>query len=232
MAKIVEGRTDKLLKYAAEEFLEMGYQEASLRVIAAKAGTTTGSIYSRFGDKAGLFQEIVNGTMEELVRWFETGQQSFADKPAEEKSKEIFTYRPELWDELVEYIYSHYDIFRVLVRCTDNDCFQKMVDRIIEIEVRYTYQFLETTKNDAISQGRLTPMLLHILSGAFYYGIFESVRHEMPMEEALVYVRQLRRFFETLRRQLRALFHKGRLPGLPVRQKAQQPQHRFPGNRR
>lgn len=195
MAKTVEGRTDKLLKYAAEEFLEMGYQEASLRVIAAKAGTTTGSIYSRFGDKAGLFNEIVGGTVEELVHWFETGQQSFAEKPAEEKKEEIFTYKPELWEELVEYIYAHYEAFRLLVRCTDNDCFREMADRIIDIEVKYTYQFLETTHNNAIAQGRLSPMLMHILSSAYYYGIFEPVRHEMTKEDAVVYVRQLRRFF-------------------------------------
>ena len=44
---------------ANEEFLDKGYQEASLRTIAQKAGTSTGSIYTRFGDKEGLFEAIV-----------------------------------------------------------------------------------------------------------------------------------------------------------------------------
>ena len=38
-------------------------------------------------------------------------------------------------------------------------------------------------------------MLAHMLSSAFYSGLFETVRHEMPKEEAQSYVRQLRRFF-------------------------------------
>ena len=43
MARRIEGVSDELLRCARDEFLEMGFQEASLRVIAAKAGTSTGS---------------------------------------------------------------------------------------------------------------------------------------------------------------------------------------------
>ena len=69
MAKKVEGRSDLLLACAMAEFMEMGFQEASLRVIAAKADTTTGSIYSRFQDKEGLFHALVDDTVEQLLTW-------------------------------------------------------------------------------------------------------------------------------------------------------------------
>ena len=59
MTKPIEGVSERILVCAREEFLEKGYSEASLRTIAAKADTTTGSIYSRFGDKEGLFCAIV-----------------------------------------------------------------------------------------------------------------------------------------------------------------------------
>lgn len=49
MAKQIEGVYDAVLACAKEEFLDKGYQEASLRTIAQKAGTSTGSIYTRFG---------------------------------------------------------------------------------------------------------------------------------------------------------------------------------------
>ena len=44
MTKPIEGVSEKILACAKEEFLEKGYSEASLRTIAAKADTTTGSI--------------------------------------------------------------------------------------------------------------------------------------------------------------------------------------------
>ncbi len=43
MTKPIEGVSEKILACAKEEFLEKGYSEASLRTIAAKADTTTGS---------------------------------------------------------------------------------------------------------------------------------------------------------------------------------------------
>ena len=75
MAKRVEGRSDRLLECAMAEFMEMGYQEASLRVIAAKAETTTGSIYTRFKYKEGLFHALVDTTIDELILWMREGNE-------------------------------------------------------------------------------------------------------------------------------------------------------------
>ncbi len=51
MSKAVEGVTEKIEEYARKEFKSKGYVDASLRTIAMEAGTTTGSIYSRYGGK-------------------------------------------------------------------------------------------------------------------------------------------------------------------------------------
>ena len=195
MAKRVEGRSDRLLECAMAEFMEMGYQEASLRVIAAKADTTTGSIYTRFKDKEGLFHALVDETIDELIAWMRAGNDAFADQPAGEQRETVFTYKPEIWEQLVDYIYAHWDVFRLLGRCTDIGCYEEMLNRMIDIEVTYTRRFLEATGNDAMESGRLTPMLLHMLSNAYYSGLFEIVRHGMAKREAMSYVSQLRRFF-------------------------------------
>ena len=195
MAKRVEGRSDKLLECAKAEFLEMGFQEASLRVIAAKADTSTGAIYTRFGDKEGLFHALVDKPVNELIIWLESGQQEFPLKPGDEQKANVFSYKPEVWEQLVDYLYDHWDVFRLLVRCADIDCYEEMLNRLVDLEVSYTYKFLEMTDNDALSAGKLTPMLIHMLSNAYYSGLFEVVRHDMSKEDAFTYVRQIRRFF-------------------------------------
>ena len=58
MAKQKPGVYDRVLECAKEEFLSKGFLDASLRTIAQEAGTSTGSIYTRFGDKEGLFRAI------------------------------------------------------------------------------------------------------------------------------------------------------------------------------
>jgi AcrR family transcriptional regulator len=49
------GVTETLIESAKKEFLEHGFQNANLRRISSESGVSTGSIYTRFGDKAGLF---------------------------------------------------------------------------------------------------------------------------------------------------------------------------------
>lgn len=55
---------DKVLEAAKKEFLEMGYQKASLRHICAEAGVTTGTVYSRYGGKDELLEALIRPFLE------------------------------------------------------------------------------------------------------------------------------------------------------------------------
>ena len=55
---------DEILKAAKEEFLTLGYTEASMRNIAKKANLTTGSLYYRFLDKAEMLDAVVGNEAE------------------------------------------------------------------------------------------------------------------------------------------------------------------------
>jgi AcrR family transcriptional regulator len=56
-----------LVGVAREVFIDVGYQGASLRQIAAKAGTTQAVLYRYFPSKAQLFQESVLRPFEDFV---------------------------------------------------------------------------------------------------------------------------------------------------------------------
>ncbi len=72
MRRETAGVTESLLQAAKEEFLTYGFHDASMRRISAACGVSTNSIYTRFGDKSGLFtaivQEAADGLMEMYVR--------------------------------------------------------------------------------------------------------------------------------------------------------------------
>lgn len=194
MAKKIEGVSDEILRCARDEFLEMGFQEASLRVIAAKAGTTTGSVYTRYSDKAALFHALVDEAVEGLLSWFLREQEAFDNRPSEAKA-DVLAYGGDKFAQMVDYLYDHWDALRLVVRCADIDCYAQMLDRLIDIDNEYTLRYMNSTGHDAISAGRMTSELLHMLANAYYSGLFETVRHEMPRDRAQIYVKQLRRFF-------------------------------------
>ena len=50
---------EKLLASAEHEFMEKGYQGASLRNICKNAGVTTGALYFFFKDKDDIFASLV-----------------------------------------------------------------------------------------------------------------------------------------------------------------------------
>ncbi|AEG59909.1 TetR/AcrR family transcriptional regulator [Desulforamulus ruminis] len=195
MAKQIEGVYEKVLECAKAEFLEKGFQEASLRTIARNAGTSTGSIYTRFSDKNGLFSAIVSPVEEELKAWFLAEQESFDRLPSNQKKEKALKSSAHRINAFTDRIYRHFDIFKLLLTCSEGTPYADFLHELVEMDVAYTVRFIESIGSDALSSGRLTDKLLHILSSAFFSGIFEIVVHDMTREEADIYITQLWRFF-------------------------------------
>ena len=164
MAKQKPGVYDRVLECAREEFLSKGFLDASLRTIAQEAGTSTGSIYTRFGDKEGLFRCLVA----------EMGQ---------------YTARHQM--DLLDYIYDHFDVFRLLLDGAHGTRFACFLDELVDIEVEYTYQYMEVIGCESVKSGQVTEEFIHIIVTAYLNGMFEVVRHNMGRNAARRYVKML-----------------------------------------
>ena len=104
MAKQIEGVYENVLRCARLEFLEKGFALASLRDIAKAAGTSTGSIYTRFTDKAGLFRALVEPAAGELKRRFLEIQESFHRFDGQTQQEEMGRYTTHAQEGLFDYI--------------------------------------------------------------------------------------------------------------------------------
>jgi AcrR family transcriptional regulator len=68
---------EALIAAAARVFSRRGFQEASLRAIAAEAGMTTGAVYSNFEDKADLFLAVLEEKLDpRLAVMYETARKA------------------------------------------------------------------------------------------------------------------------------------------------------------
>lgn len=67
MRQETAGVTEALLESAKKEFLKYGFHDANLRRISADSGVSTNSIYTRFGDKSGLFSAVVKPAADGLM---------------------------------------------------------------------------------------------------------------------------------------------------------------------
>ncbi len=193
MTKPIEGVSEKILACAKQEFLEKGYSEASLRTIAAKADTTTGSIYSRFGDKEGLFDALVKPAAEGLIQIFLQIQETFHATKAEDQPKVLEQYTVSGMDGMLDYVYDHFEEFRLLLDASYGTRYQDFVEQLVDIETEYTYKYMEATAS--LQDGSMiTEDFVHITARAMFDSMFEVVRHRMDRDTARKYIHMLEKY--------------------------------------
>ncbi len=197
MAKQIEGVSERILTCAKAEFLDKGYTDASLRSIAAAAGTSTNSIYVRFGDKEGLFSAIVEPVLNAMTERFLKIQEEFCRMGRAEQAAHMAEYADGGTMELVGYMYDHLDEFRLLLDASYGTRFHNFVDELVRIEVEYTYKYMAAVGCPARLGDALTEKLLHIVTTSRFESIFEVIRHGMSREEAAEYIELLSRYHRT-----------------------------------
>lgn len=168
MAKQVEGISEKVELCAKKEFLEKGYVDASLRTIAAEAGTTTGTIYSRYGGKEGLFSAIVEPVAKEFTGIFIGVQEKFHAIESDRQAVSLDDYAEDGMKQLVKYMYAHLEEFQILVKSS------------------YGTRFKDGKP--------LTKNFMHIMNKALFESFFEVIRHDMSEEEAWEYIEMLEKY--------------------------------------
>lgn len=195
MAKRVEGVYERIIECACREFLEKGYVDASLRTIAAQAGTTTGSIYTRFRDKEGLFEAIVGVHYDYLMDRFRSVQADFAALPEGEQPEKMGQVSGDCMLEMLRYCYDHMEECQLLLCKADGTRFAHMIDEMVEIETRATHDYLAVLQKLGKPAPPISPRLEHIIITGMFNTFFEIVIHQMPWEEAEKYLQEMRAFY-------------------------------------
>ena len=194
MAKQIEGVYERILECAKREFLEKGYKDASLRTIAAEAGTSTNSIYVRFRDKEGLFGAIVETVLEEFMSRCLDIQETFHGFDREIQRREVGKYSADAMVHMVDYIYDHFEEFCLLLDASHGTRFENFIDRLVSMEEEYTWKWMEVTGSRMEPEGEMTKEFYHMMVTSYFEGIFEIVRHNMNREDAKKYVTMMGKY--------------------------------------
>lgn len=185
---------DKLLKAGKEEFLAKGYKDASLREIGKKAGFTLGAFYGYYPNKEALFHDIVHKPAEKLYNCYLNTQTEFATFPIERQRKEMDNVSDKGLMEMIDIIYTDFDIFKLLFFCSAGTEYENYMQKFIDIEINSTYRFIGLL-NEQGHKLNVDDELIHILASAMFSGMLEVVDHNMNKEKATGYITQLRMFY-------------------------------------
>ena len=186
---------EKIQEAALAEFLDKGCQGASLRQIVKNAGVTTGAFYGYFSSKEALFNSLVEPHAAALMGRFMEAQTSFADLPENEQPTRMGEGSRAYVDWMVDYVCWHREPVKLLLTRSEGTSYEHFVHNMVEIEAEYTLQYMEVLRRLGREIPNLSPSLCHIIASGMFNGIFEIVVHDMPREQALRDVEQLRDFY-------------------------------------
>lgn len=186
---------EKIQEAALTEFLEKGFQGASLRQIVKNAGVTTGAFYGYFSSKEALFASIVEPHAKVLMGRFMEAQTSFAELPEEEQAVHMGEESGTYVKWMVDYICQHREPVKLLLCGAEGTGYEHFVHNMVEVEVESTLRYMEVLRHLGRDVPELSQSLCHIIASGMFSGLFEIVVHDMPWEQAMRDVEQFRQFY-------------------------------------
>ena len=192
----VETTTLRLIHSAAmQEFLEKDFKSASLRNIVKKAGVTTGAFYGYYASKESLFESLVCEQYEHFMGIFQKAQQDFSNIPQEEQPKHLGDISGACMDEMLLYAYQHLNVFKLILCHSEGTRFSHLIDEMVEIEVKGTHDYLAVLEKLGRPAPPIDEHLGHVLITGMFNTFFELIIHEMPLEKAQHYLKEMRAFY-------------------------------------
>ena len=123
---------ERLLEAAKKEFMEYGFQDASMRRIADNAGITVSGIYKHFKDKEEMFATLVEDDLNTLMSQYDNFQNVEYENAGSVSPDELWDNSDEaMW--LMEYIYDHFDSFKLIICRSQGTRYENFTETLIEI---------------------------------------------------------------------------------------------------
>lgn len=185
---------EKLLAAAKEEFMEKGYQKASLRSICKRAGVTTGALYFFFQDKEDLFASLVKEPVDRLFL--------IMRKHYEEELQQVDRMTGITADHsddfevamaTVDYLYQYYEEFTLVITKSQGSKYEHVVDELIAVSEKH-YRLLSDAMTAKCHGARIEDELIHwfchVQIDAFTY----VIRHGLTKEQAVTHMKHVIQF--------------------------------------
>ncbi len=181
---------ERIMSSAAEEFLEKGFQKASLRNIVKRAGVTTGAFYGYFDSKEALFGALAAPT-DRFMAEYRGVQESFAQQPPEVQRDNLGVTSSTWMTGMIDYLYENKTAFRLVLMRSEGTRYASFMEDVVRIEVEATHRFYDVLRSLGTDVPYIDPDLEHVIVSGMFASYFELIIHDLPREKSRDYVRQM-----------------------------------------
>ena len=194
MSTKAEDTQKNILDTARKHFLKDGLTGASLRNIVKDAGLTTGAFYKYYPTKEALFDALTDPYMEHIYQIYDQIVEEFEKLSASDQTRNMSDTSSNGMEQMVDYIYDHYDNFRLLLKCGDSGKFELFIHNMVEREMKSSLNYMEKMKENGVKIPIVEASLMHMIYTGFFSSVFQIIEHDIDRETAKKNVHQLKEF--------------------------------------
>ena len=184
----------RIIEAAREEFLEYGYNDASLRRIASKAGIQVGGLYKHFANKEEVFASLVDPVIKGFTDCYGVIEKDYFNEienldPGISWSNQNETVR------MMEFIYDHFDEFKLIICRSQGTMYENFTHDLSILEEEVTLKYMKELKKRKIPVKKVNEKEFHLLVTSSVNAIFQAVTHDFKRSEAMHYAKTLEKFY-------------------------------------
>lgn len=180
---------------AKKEFVEHGYDKASMRNIAKGAGVTTGALYQHFGDKHSLYKCLVEQVYHDFLALIEEQADRYQRILMQQGIETMQDTVYGLAELFMQYTYDNLEGVRLLISSPNQTEYGDFLQRLVDTDVAMTRLYLDKVKATGYKLPDLSSKELEIIISGQYLVYFQLIMNDIPKELLLGYIKTVAGFF-------------------------------------
>ena len=185
---------EKVNRAIREEFLEKGFEGASVRSIGARAGMTSAGLYRHYTDKAAMYDSMVEPVIKSIEKWSEDHKKT-AYYHVENHDNNSDLFAETFLDLIRDIIIPHKDEFRLLLTSSRGTKYENFINDFVSGNQTEMMKMFGYLKSKGYPVKEVSEEELHILLSAYLTACFEPVIHCFGDEQIESHLNTVREFF-------------------------------------
>ena len=152
MAQRDHSLDERIITAAREAFLEKGYQGASLRKIAERAGVTVGAIQTRYKSKDALFTSLLEPFLQEIQETVQSIKVDYYTGAEGALLDGLQTAMKQESQAILHLIFDHYEDAVLLLQRSGGSSLEDYFDRVVQQKIADSKQFFHEVGDTGVDE--------------------------------------------------------------------------------
>lgn len=194
---------EKIVKAAMQEFLERGYEQASMKRIADAVGMTSAALYRHFENKSDMFESLVQPAINAVEAWTKEHTKESMDQikdldaAAADELAKMWDFDSGMNDVrlVLDVMYEYPQEFRLILFRSAGTKYENWCHDMIETATESMMDFVSFSKAQGFAARDISRHEMHMLVTAYFSAMIEPLAHDLKKDEAESYLRTMLAFF-------------------------------------